>query len=150
VGIPAHALGQALQFMAVLAYQFIVHEEIVNPGATFSSGRASNRSVRNEESHDLNIEQVPARAWKTWADRTGGVIIDVREPWEWQSTGILPDSETISLANVHLVTQRFDQDTPLLLVCRSGNRSMTAAEYLAKAGYRNIANLIGGITALAA
>ena len=98
----------------------------------------------------MNIEQVPARGWKGWVDRTGGVIIDVREPWEWQSTGILPDSQTISLSSLQLVTQRFDLDTPLLLVCRSGNRSMTAAEYLAKAGYRNIANLAGGITALAA
>lgn len=98
----------------------------------------------------MNIEQVPARGWKNWVERTGGVIVDVREPWEWSSTGILPDSETISLSNLQLVTERFDHDTPLLLVCRSGNRSMTAAEFLVRAGFRKIANLAGGITALAA
>lgn len=96
------------------------------------------------------IEQVPAAGWKSWQSRTGGVIIDVREPWEWAQTGILPESETISLSNLQLVTQRFDAGTPVLLVCRSGNRSQTAAEYLVKAGFRNVANLAGGIVALAA
>lgn len=94
------------------------------------------------------IEQVPAREWRGWADRTDGVIIDVREPWEWQSTGVLPGSETISLGNLPLAAQRYDRSTPVLLVCASGNRSMTAADHLATAGFTNIANLAGGISAL--
>lgn len=96
------------------------------------------------------IEQVPAAGWKAWQARNNGVIVDVREPWEWAQTGVLPDSETISLSNLQLVAQRFDPNTPVLLVCRSGNRSQTAAEYLVKAGFRNVANLAGGIVALAA
>ena len=96
------------------------------------------------------IEQVPAAGWRSWRTRTGGVIVDVREPWEWAQTGILPDSETISLSSLQQVIQRFTTDTPMLLVCRSGNRSQTAAEYLARAGFRNVANLAGGIVAVAA
>jgi rhodanese-related sulfurtransferase len=96
------------------------------------------------------IEQVPATAWQQWVTRTGGVIVDVREPWEWQSTGVLPDAETISLGNLQQVVDRFQPETPILVVCRSGNRSQTAAEYLVRAGYSNVANLAGGILALAA
>lgn len=96
------------------------------------------------------IEQVPAAAWQQWVSRTNGVIVDVREPWEWQSTGVLPGSETISLSDLRRVIETHTQDTPILLVCRSGNRSQTAAEFLARAGYRNVANLVGGIIALAA
>jgi rhodanese-related sulfurtransferase len=96
------------------------------------------------------IEQVPAAGWQQWVTRTGGVIVDVREPWEWQSTGVLPDAVTISLGNLQQVIDRFQPETPMLVVCRSGNRSQTAAEYLARAGYRNVANLAGGIIALAA
>jgi phage shock protein E len=96
------------------------------------------------------IEQVPATGWQHWATRTNGVIIDVREPWEWQSTGVLPGTVTISLGDLQRVVTTYDTETPILLVCRSGNRSQTAAEFLARAGYSKIANLAGGITALAA
>jgi phage shock protein E len=97
-----------------------------------------------------HIEQVAAQGWKEWVGRTNGVIIDVREPWEWQSTGVLPESVTISLGELTRVTETYPTETPILLVCRSGNRSQSAAEYLARAGYSNVANLSGGIVALAA
>lgn len=100
-------------------------------------------------SKTASIEQVPAAGWREWSDRTKGVIVDVREAWEWQSTGVIPGSETISLGNLQLVADRFDRGTPLLLVCQSGNRSMTAAHELVAAGFRNLANLAGGIAALA-
>ena len=96
------------------------------------------------------VEQVPAAAWQSWRSRTGGVIIDVREPWEWAATGTIPDSETISLSNLREATQRFSPETPILLVCRSGNRSMAAAEFLVGAGFQHVANLTGGVSALAA
>ena len=46
------------------------------------------------------IEQVPAAEWHQWVTSNQATILDVREPWEWQSTGVLPDSELISSRNL--------------------------------------------------
>ena len=96
------------------------------------------------------IEQVPAAGWQQWATSNDAVIIDVREPWEWQSTGVLPDSKLISLRNLPQALDTLDRNTAVLLVCRSGNRSQSAAEFLASAGFRQVANLRGGIMGVAA
>lgn len=36
------------------------------------------------------------------------------------------------------------KDKPLLMVCRSGARSMRAANYLAEQGYTDLTNITGG------
>ncbi len=96
------------------------------------------------------IEQVSAARWQEWVRSTGGTIIDVREPFEWHATGVLPGSETISLGQLRSVLERFERKTPLLLVCRSGNRSQAAAEFLAGAGFNHVANLRDGIIGVTA
>ncbi len=100
--------------------------------------------------HSTTIEQVPALQWQRWVTDTGGVIVDVREPLEWQTTGVLPGSELISLAELPAALGRLDRETPVLVVCRSGNRSQQAAEFLAARGFRRVANLAGGLAALGA
>jgi rhodanese-related sulfurtransferase len=96
------------------------------------------------------IEQVPAAGWQEWITRNNAVIVDVREPWEWQSTGVLPDSKLISLRDLPAALETLDRNTALLMVCRSGNRSQSAAEFLASAGFRQVANLRSGIMGVAA
>lgn len=97
-----------------------------------------------------NVEQVPGENWRSWSDRTGGTILDVREPWEWSATGVLPGSETISLGQLAGEMKRLDRHSPVLVVCQSGNRSMSAAQMLIANGFRNVANLAGGIMRAAA
>jgi hydroxyacylglutathione hydrolase len=38
-------------------------------------------------------------------------------------------------------------DTPLVLVCRTGSRSAIGASLLAREGFHNVANLVGGVVA---
>ncbi len=45
---------------------------------------------------------------------------------------------------LRVVQANFPPETPLLLGCLSGARSMTAAQMLEKAGYRDLANVQGG------
>ena len=92
------------------------------------------------------IEQVPAAAWRSWATTNQATIIDVREPMEW-TLGTLPGAETIPLGELHRHVARLDPRRPLLMVCRSGNRSNTAAAMLTRAGF-TAANLAGGMIAL--
>ncbi|MBD3274411.1 MAG: rhodanese-like domain-containing protein, partial [Candidatus Marinimicrobia bacterium] len=42
---------------------------------------------------------------------------------------------------------QYDEDTPIMLICASGNRSSMAADSLAKNGYTNVANVQGGMYA---
>ena len=91
------------------------------------------------------IEQVPASGWQEWKDRTGGLVLDVREPLEW-AAGTLPDSTTISLSFLPTSLGRLDPDEPVLVVCRAGNRSQVAAQFLVRNGFSDVANLAGGLT----
>ena len=71
-------------------------------------------------------------------------VVDVREPNERTDTGFVPTSVNIPLAFVVDGTADVPKDKPLLMVCRSGKRSMAASEALLARGYRDITNLTGG------
>ncbi len=92
------------------------------------------------------VEQVPAAQWARWVESRSGVMIDVREPAEW-NLGVLPGCEVVRLADLPAEVARLDRDVPYLIVCRSGNRSNEAAAFLTNLGYR-AANLAGGMVAL--
>ena len=93
------------------------------------------------------IEQVPAADWQTWSSDNDAVILDIREPFEW-TQGTLPGSETVQMMALPARLAELDPSTPLLIVCRSGNRSLMVAQYLASNGFEKVANLFGGLKAL--
>lgn len=93
------------------------------------------------------VEQVPARGWRSWVDANRARVVDVREPHEW-AMGTLPEADRISLGNLAFGMQDLDKETAVLLVCRSGARSNQAAQAMAMAGFRRVANLSGGMLAL--
>lgn len=83
----------------------------------------------------------------TFAERhaDGARVIDVREPDEYRE-GHVPGAESIPLATVPEHLERFAADGPTYLICRSGGRSMRAAEFAAAAGY-DVVNVAGGTLA---
>jgi rhodanese-related sulfurtransferase len=93
------------------------------------------------------IEQVPARDWKAWTDEHDAIVLDVREPAEW-AQGLLPDAVTMAMSRISTEWQQLDPATPVLVVCRSGNRSNSVARALAQAGFARVANMAGGMVAL--
>lgn len=96
----------------------------------------------------MDIEQVPAREWETWlADQDHGVLLDVREPEEWE-LGTLPGAVKISMGHVPESLDELDRDASVLVVCRSGARSNQVAQYLTMSGFDEVANLAGGMKAL--
>lgn len=98
-------------------------------------------------SHMSTIEQVPAAEWQTWIEENDGVLLDVREPNEWAG-GTLPDSTTISLSFLPGSLGELDPDRPVLVICRAGNRSLVAAQFLQRNGFKHAANLFGGLTSI--
>ena len=71
------------------------------------------------------------------------VLLDVREDDEW-SVGHAPGAIHMRLGD--LDPSHLAADKPIVAVCRSGNRSRTAATRLADAGLR-VYNLAGGMKA---
>jgi rhodanese-related sulfurtransferase len=72
-------------------------------------------------------------------------LLDVRTPEEY-AAGHIAGSSNI---NVEVLASRLDEvprDKPVVVYCRSGNRSATAANILDEAGYTNVYDL-GGIIA---
>ncbi len=75
-------------------------------------------------------------------------LIDVREADEFLGElGHIEGSELVPLATVSAASSSWDKTTPMLIICRSGNRSGRACEALVNAGFRDVSNLSGGMLA---
>ncbi|MBO8173255.1 MAG: rhodanese-like domain-containing protein [Bacillaceae bacterium] len=72
------------------------------------------------------------------------IILDVRETGEYR-VGHIEGSLNIPLGQVLQRTGELDPNKDIVVVCRSGNRSALACEWLASRGFR-VFNLDGGLT----
>ena len=97
----------------------------------------------------------PPEAFAALGATPGSVLVDVRDPIEFAFVGYPMGAVNIPWRfapdmrpNLNFVEQirkiAPDTDTPLFLLCRSGQRSLDAAHALAAAGYRNLANIEEG------
>ena len=75
-----------------------------------------------------------------------GQLIDVREPDE-VATGTLPGAVNIPLDSIPSRLTELDPNRRVVVLCRSGGRSTTAAEILTGAGFTDVVNLSGGMLA---
>ncbi|PQM59075.1 MAG: sulfurtransferase [Rhodobacteraceae bacterium] len=83
-------------------------------------------------------------------------IVDIREEFEWRETGIIPNSHLITffdsagkynlekwLIELKTNVKRYD---PLIIICRSGRRSLILADYLSsKELFFKVYNVEAGI-----
>ncbi|TXG84035.1 MAG: rhodanese-like domain-containing protein [Thermomicrobiales bacterium] len=75
-------------------------------------------------------------------------IIDCREQNEWDAA----HAENMTLMPLDTIGQRLgelDPSRPLIIVCRSGRRSLLAAQQLAGAGFGDVKSMQGGLIAWA-
>ena len=90
------------------------------------------------------------------AQEKGGIVIDIRREEEWKETGILQGSNTITAftkdGNIHPdFPKKFfdlinDIDVPILLYCRTGNRTGILGQALIdQVGQTNVSHLSEGI-----
>jgi len=75
--------------------------------------------------------------------------VDVREPDEFTGPlGHLPGAELVPMGGFPSVASNWPREAPLLLICRSGNRSNKVGALLAEQGFRRLYNLAGGMLAV--
>lgn len=95
---------------------------------------------------DSSYEQITQEAAKEMMDTQDVIILDVREQEEYDS-GHIPGAVLLPVGTIDEDTAAEvipEKDSTLLVYCRSGNRSRTAASALAELGYTNIYEF-GGI-----
>ena len=73
----------------------------------------------------------------------GAQLIDVRAPHEWDA-GRIAGAAHLPLAELSQRASEIDQERPVVIYCRGGNRSSMAATALTEAGY-DAAKLTEGI-----
>lgn len=86
------------------------------------------------------------------------IVIDVRTKGEWQQTGIVPNSKTITFfdemgnydaeAFINEIEKLGGKDANIGLICRTGSRTSQITNFLHQNGYTNIKNLAGGVMKL--
>jgi rhodanese-related sulfurtransferase len=89
-----------------------------------------------------------ATAARERAAGNGVQFVDVREPNEW-AAGHIADAVLIPLGDLPHRARELDPERPVVVVCRSGNRSATATDFLLRSGFRDVRNLVGGMIAWA-
>ncbi len=94
------------------------------------------------------IKQISVSELKERLDSHGldFVLLDVREPWELQICS-LPNSVEIPMGQVPARVDEIDPEQDVVIICHHGVRSQQIAYYLQSAGYENLYNLRGGISA---
>ena len=101
------------------------------------------------------IEQVTPSQLPAWlqAAADGGalpLLLDVREPAEWQAASVQPPGAALRQWPMHTVPARLaelDRSQPIAVLCHHGGRSMQVALFLQQHGFTRLANVAGGIDA---
>jgi rhodanese-related sulfurtransferase len=104
----------------------------------------------------------PLEAWKVLSDNPDAVLVDVRTDAEWRFVGV-PDLSSLGRDVVYIEWNKSngqhndkflaelqdkipagDGERPVVFLCRSGNRSIGAAEVATEAGITPSFNVLDG------
>jgi adenylyltransferase/sulfurtransferase len=99
---------------------------------------------------DPVAEVGPDAAAEQLASEAPPYLLDVREPWEWAVSNLSArGARLIPLSELDERMGEVPSGRPVVVYCRTGQRSLTAARRLASAGRGPVANLRGGLVAWA-
>jgi rhodanese-related sulfurtransferase len=87
---------------------------------------------------EVSLEEARAK------QQAGAVIVDVREPYELRE-GYIPGAVHIPLRSLSQRMKELDPSKEIVVVCRSGNRSITAAQFLQQGGFPQVSSMAGGM-----
>lgn len=100
------------------------------------------------------MKQLPVTDVTQWAAGAGEpLLLDVREPWEFEIAAIRIDGATTLNLPMGQIPQRLAELDPaqsILCICHHGMRSAQVVAFLERAGFDSVYNLAGGIDAWSA
>jgi molybdopterin/thiamine biosynthesis adenylyltransferase/rhodanese-related sulfurtransferase len=114
------------------------------------AGEATDAASENGAS-DVAVGEVDAdAAAEQLASDAPPYLLDVREPWEWAVSNLAGrGARLIPLGELGERIGEIPSGRPVVVYCRTGQRSLTAALRLARAGKGPVTNLRGGLVAWA-
>ena len=118
------------------------------PGMASEAGSSPNERMmetlieNTKVSPELTIEVEPAY---DMIEDGGPFVVDVREFDEFRG-GHIPEAVNMPLQEMsdYVAHLPEDRETPILVVCETGNRSLSGALFLASLGYRDVHSINGG------
>jgi hydroxyacylglutathione hydrolase len=75
------------------------------------------------------------------------LLLDVREPNEWKEDGYIDGAQLMFFGDLPNKTDLLPKDKPIAVTCSVVNRTSTALSILEQKGFKNISNVLGGMTA---
>jgi rhodanese-related sulfurtransferase len=87
-------------------------------------------------------------AWLGDKQRASPLLLDVREPWEFQTCSIA-GSRLLPMGEVAARKDELDAQAEVVVICHHGGRSMQVARFLEQSGFAKVHNLAGGVDAWA-
>jgi rhodanese-related sulfurtransferase len=94
------------------------------------------------------VNPITPRELAAWLDqpRDQPVLLDVREPWEYEKARI-EAARLIPMRELPARIAELDAARDVVAICHHGGRSMQVAMFLEKQGFKRVHNLVGGIDA---
>lgn len=92
------------------------------------------------------MKQMNATELAAWLQDNDALLIDVREAHEL-ANGMLEDAKHIPMNHIPARINELEsaKSSPIVLICRSGQRSMQVGQYLEQSGFSDLINLQNGM-----
>lgn len=87
-------------------------------------------------------------AWLADPARPRPLLLDVREPWEFDTCRI-EGATLIPMSSIPARIEELDEEADIVCICHHGARSMQVAAFLERNGFGKTFNLTGGVHAWA-
>jgi adenylyltransferase/sulfurtransferase len=104
-----------------------------------------------DETADTEVPELePAAVAAQLGSDAPPYLLDVREPWEWAVSNLADrGARLVPLGELEERLGEIPADRPVVVYCRTGQRSWDAALLMRRAGREAVSNLRGGIVAWA-
>ena len=95
------------------------------------------------------MKSISARELAAWLGDAGKekpLLLDVREPWEYERARIA-GAQLVPMREIPARLAELDPQREVVAICHHGSRSAQVALFLEKNGYGKVHNLVGGVDA---
>lgn len=90
------------------------------------------------------ISPTDLAAWLADSQRSRPVLLDVREPWEYEG-GHINGAIQMPMHTVPVRLNDLSEEDSVVCICHHGGRSMQVAIFLEGRGFSSVFNLSGGM-----
>lgn len=116
--------------------------------AAFASCTEQRTSEKEANAQQISYADLSPVDFNQKISALAGIVLDVRTPEE-VAEGMIKNALSIDFYDADFGTKirQLDKNEPVFVYCKAGGRSSQAAQLLIDAGFEEVYNLEGGITA---